>query len=294
MLDATKGIYAALGFSKELTETLAIGVQKSWWSVMSAETAASVLAKSQRGGMLNFRSLRTDPRFVQLGYGLKVAGAALDLANAFKSFEKEQYIGGGLYGISAVGGGLGASSSLAIRGTLWADWGATIGGGLSLAASIGLYVYQDYKAARSHEEPAKEFLEYAGINPKVAGTLANFDSEGRSAGPIFAAMLEAGGIERHQFKTFLNSLTSQADLDRLDTLVERARRVWPSEASAFPRTADNDESVKANPSWITRLNLSHPWRWYGRFDPHSLNGVLILGHELFHDRFPGPYRLPPR
>ena len=50
----------------ELTETLAIGVQKGWWSVMSAETAASVLAKSQRGGMLNFRSLRTDPRFVQL------------------------------------------------------------------------------------------------------------------------------------------------------------------------------------------------------------------------------------
>ena len=293
MLDATKGIYAALGFSKELTETLAIGVQKSWWSVMSAQTAASVLAKSQRGGMLNFRSLRTDPRFVQLGYGLKVAGAALDLANAFKSFEKEQYVGGGLYGISAVGGGLGASSSLALRGTLWADWGATIGGGIALAASIGLYFYQDYKAVRSHEDPAKEFLEYAGIHPKVAETLANFDSEGRSAGPVFAAMLEAGGIERQAFKTFLNSLTSQADLDRLDTLVERARRVWPSEANAFPRTADGDESVKANPFWITRLNLSHPWRLDGRFDPHSLNGVLILGHELFQDRFPGPYRLPP-
>lgn len=293
MLDAAKGTYAALGFSKELAETLAIGVQKSWWSVMPAATAASVLAKSQRGGMLNFRSLRTDPRFVQLGYGLKVAGAALDLANAFKSFEKEQYVGGGLYGISAIGGGLGASSSLAIRGTLLADWGATIGGGISLAASIGLYVYQDYEAARSHEDPAKEFLEYAGIDPKVARTLANFDSEGRSAGPIFAAMLEAGGIRRKEFKNFLNSLTNPDDLDRLDTLVKRARRVWPSEGNAFPRTSDNDESVKANPFWITRLNLSHPWRLDGRFDPHSLNGVLILGHELFHDRFPGPYRLPP-
>jgi hypothetical protein len=293
MLDAAKGIYAALGFSKELTETLAIGVQKSWWSIMPAETAASVLAKSQRGGVLNFRSLRTDPRFVQLGYGLKVAGAALDLANAFKSFEKEQYIGGGLYGISAIGGGLGASSSLAIRGTLLADWGATIGGGISLAASIGLYVYQDYEAARSHEDPAKEFLEYAGIDAKVAATLANFDSEGRSAGPVFAAMLEAGGIRRKAFKNFLNSLTNPDDLDRLDTLVKRARRVWPSDGNAFARTSDNDESVQANPFWITRLNLLHPWRLDGRFDPHSLNGVLILGHELFHDRFPGPYRLPP-
>ena len=283
VIDAAKSIYATLGFSKELFETLAIGVQKGWWSVMSETTAASILAKSQRGGMLNFRSLSKDPAFVQLGYGLKVAGAALDSANAFKAFEKQQYISGSLYGISAVGGGVGAFSSIATRGTFAAEWGATLGGGIALAASLGLYIYQDYQAARAHEDRAKEFLEDAGIDPRVATTLAKFDSEGRSAGPVFAAMLEAGGVTQEEFKRFLCDLKSQDDLDKLGVLVERARRVSPTEVGVFPRTVEIDDPVTARRFHVTRLNLSHP---------RSLSGVLMLGHELFRGRFPGPYRLP--
>jgi hypothetical protein len=295
-LNAAKGVYATLGLSKEVAETLAIGVQKNWlpWG-MSAEMAASILAKSQRGGMLNFSSLAKDPRAVQFGYGLKMFGSALDAANAIRSFREGENLGGALYGTSAFSGLLGASSSLA-RSGWWGNWGAAFGGSVSLAASLGLYVYQDYKAARGFEHPAREFLVHAGINPKVADTLANSDSDGRSAGPVFAAMLKEAGIGKQEFKRFLNSLKSEEDLAKLDELVERARRVWPGEHGDFPRRAFNDNIVQAFPYWITRIQDSRITGGRGArlYDPHSLNGLLVLAHELFGARFPGPSRLPDR
>ncbi len=293
--NAAKGIYATLGLSKEVAETLAIGVQKNWLpGVMSADAAASVLPKSQRGGMLNMGALSKDPAAVQFGYGFKMFGSSLDAANAIRSFEKGENLGGFLYGTSSFGGALGASSSLARSGTMLANWGATLGGGVSLAASLGLYVYQDYKAARGFEHPASEFLDQAGIDPKVSDKLANFDSDGRSAGPVFAAMLKEAGIGKQEFKNFLNSLNSKEDLEKLDRLVERARRVPPSDNGSFPRVAQNDASVKPDPFWITRVDSLHPWQSDSIFDPHSLNGVLTLGRELFGGRFPGPYQLPYR
>jgi hypothetical protein len=131
---------------------------------------------------------------------------------------------------------------------------------------------------------SEEFLVLAGIKPEVAKILATYDTSGRSAGPVFAAMLAEGGIGQEEFKNFLNSMTSRDDLDRLKMLVDRARQVPVDEHGAFPRMADNDASVKsAFPALPT--DTGHP---------HSLNGVLILGHDLFGRRFPGPSQLPDR
>lgn len=129
---------------------------------------------------------------------------------------------------------------------------------------------------------SEEFLVLAGMKPQVAQILATYDSRGRSVGPVFAAMLAQGGIDKEEFKNFLNSMASKDDLDRLKTLVERARQVPVDESGDFPRTADNDRSVET-PS---------PAPSSGTGDPHSLNGVLILGHKLFGRRFPGPDQLP--
>jgi hypothetical protein len=128
---------------------------------------------------------------------------------------------------------------------------------------------------------SEEFLILAGMKPEVAQILATYDSRGRSAGPVFAAMLAEGGIGKEEFKNFLNSMASKDDLDRLKTLVERARQVPVDGSGDFPRTADNDRSVKT-PSPGLSSDVA---------DPHSLNGVLILGHELFGRRFPGPGQL---
>jgi hypothetical protein len=129
---------------------------------------------------------------------------------------------------------------------------------------------------------SEEFLVLAGMKPEVAKILATYDSHGRSAGPVFAAMLAEGGIGKEEFKNFLNGMASQDDLARLKTLVERARQVPVDESGGFPRTADNDRSLKT-PSPALSSDAT---------DPHSLNGVLILGHELFGQRFPGPGQLP--
>ena len=129
---------------------------------------------------------------------------------------------------------------------------------------------------------SEEFLVLAGMKPEVAKILATYDSRGRSAGPVFAARLAEGGIGKEEFKNFLNSMASKDDLDRLKTLVDRARQVPVDESGDFPRTADNDRFVKP-PS---------PGLSSDAADPHSLNGVLILGHELFGRRFPGPGQLP--
>jgi hypothetical protein len=90
--DAVKAIYGTLGFGKETAEMLAVRVQnRSWPKVFSPEMSASLLAKSARGGWLNFSSLRSDPFAVQFGFGLKMFGAGLDGMNAYKAFQNGDY-----------------------------------------------------------------------------------------------------------------------------------------------------------------------------------------------------------
>ncbi len=116
------------------------------------------------------------------------------------------------------------------------------------------------------EAADREFLIDAGINPKVAGILAQYD-RGYGPGPAIAAMLDASGTGKEAHKKFLNSLKSQEDLDRLGTFAKLARRICADRQGVFPRSGEADA---------------------------DLNDLLKLGHDLFGNRFPAPERLPDR
>ncbi|MBJ7532846.1 hypothetical protein JDN40_01775 [Rhodomicrobium vannielii ATCC 17100] len=201
------------------------------------------------------------------------------VTSLYKAFQNGDNWSGVGYGVSALSGVASAFSSIA-KYKLIIDWGAAASGGVALAAAVGLYIHQDYRAAWGHEDQSREFLGHAGIKPEVADKLANYNSVGRSAGPVFTQLLKESGVSPQEFKAFLNGLKSEEDLSRLDRLVERARRVPRDETGDFPRFADNDAAVKDDSMVFTRLN--------GAFirDPHSLSGVAILGRELFGQRFP--------
>ena len=116
------------------------------------------------------------------------------------------------------------------------------------------------------EAAEREILIYAGVDPKVADILAQFD-RGYAPGPAIAAMQEASGASKEAWKNFRNSLKSEEDLDKFRKFVKLARRITADRQGVFTRSAEVDA---------------------------DLNALLKLGHELFGERFPAPQRLPDR
>ena len=114
------------------------------------------------------------------------------------------------------------------------------------------------------EAEEREFLINAGVDPKVADIIAQFD-RGYAPGPAMAAMQEASGASKEAFYNFLNSLKSEEDLDKFRKFVKLARRITADRQGVFTRSAEVDA---------------------------DLNALLKLGHELFGDRFPAPERIP--
>ncbi len=118
--------------------------------------------------------------------------------------------------------------------------------------------------SHANEAADREFLIDAGVDPKVADILAQYD-RGYGPGPAIAAMQEASGASGNAFYDFHNSLKSEEDLDKFRKFVKLARRINADRQGVFTRSAEVDA---------------------------DLNALLKLGHGLFGDRFPAPERIP--
>ena len=291
--DGAKSIYAGFGFAKEVSETLAIAVQKGaplQW-LMPEKISASVLASSQRAGMWNFGAVANDPLNVKVARRLYWASAVFDAYNFVKYSRHGDFFGAGWSATSASGGVIGALASTAdkVKEVRMYRWGGAIAAGLQLTAAVGL----DYHTAWHNEALDRKFLDVDGINPEVGAKLALSDREHRSAGPILAAMEKQEGIDPEKLRDFFNSLTSEKDLRKLDYFIERARRVPPTE-NGYPPKAENDDRLKPFPYWYTRVLTTHPWRSDSDEEPRSVRGVRNMGVLLWGNKIPLASQQPVR
>jgi hypothetical protein len=291
--------WAALGLAKETAETAAFAADKGWLGLrlQKKNWPQEILRKSPKGAQFyateNWRSWAMGTHlFNNFGTGLDVY-----LANkAFTSDKAHSTELGLFYSGSALSGVTGTFAPLAPETSPLAIWGPRIAGFAGVAVSLGIAYYQDLAAAAEYERPAKEILELSGIRADVAGKLANYDSSGRSIGPIFRVMQQEAGISPENFEQFLNGLSGR-DVERLGTFVLLGRRlVRADDQGQFPRTHDNDIDLSTLPTGrIPTPVLDNyfvvPQEYRELFAPRSLNAMFIWGNQLFGDRFPGPAQL---
>ena len=247
---SVKTLYYSVGTGKEFAELLAGAIVRLNGPNNAPVWAGSVVSKSNKvsifadqgivGGTRAFPAhIRNQPGWVKFSTFLKFAGGAIDAGFAINSATKGDWTAAGLYGTSAVGGGL---MGLASAGAI-GSWGGPVGAGLAIVGTAGLYLYNDAKNKARFEGPSREFLEAAGYSPEVANLLANYsDVDGQSAGPAIVATAAEFGVNPETLMETLNEL-GEEHLDEIEDLVSSAYTVDPNENGNFPLTAENDYEV---------------------------------------------------
>jgi hypothetical protein len=302
--DALKGFYGTAGLVKEAAETMSVLIQNTprwgWSQKLAGKAAFGPLASSNRGiGLAITPKLVTQPGWVKFATYFKLGSVNLDGYAGIWALANGRLGDGFGYSVSAGGGWFATATSLYIREwkpayeatfgltreaaskLIWiGKFGPVIGGGVSLLASAALAVYQDYEAAIEYEKPAVDFLTKLGYKHKVATQLADYDSEGRSAGLAIGALLDRAGVSRDIFRNYVNGLPDSRH-DNLNGLAIAARRMPFYDDGTFPRWAPNDSKITTGSSGFL----------YGRvaiFDRKvsSLEGLDHLARALFPD-FPG-------
>ncbi|MCL2429930.1 MAG: hypothetical protein FWD12_11925, partial [Alphaproteobacteria bacterium] len=230
LLDLGKAVYYTIGFGKETTELLAVATQRGY-GFLPASLSRSVLAKSNRTG------LALEPGWVRFAAYYKIGGGVIDAAFAAEAAARGDLIEAGLYSVGASGGVLMGAGSVAASETWLGAWGGPAGAGLTLAAALGLYFYNDAKTRARLEGQSAELLEAAGYRPQIARALASY--LGGTAGPAIGATAQHFGVSPDRLMERLNRM----DPGKVHDLVRRAKWLNTDGHGGFVLTAKNDDEV---------------------------------------------------
>ncbi|MFC3691152.1 hypothetical protein [Chenggangzhangella methanolivorans] len=238
--DRVKAVYYSTGVAKEAAEGLAFMTSRGWLGRVSASPAAQRLATSVLPSINSSASglghITQQPGWIKFGTFVKTAGALIDAGYAIDSVANGDYPAAGLYTASAAGGGLMTLSGVGAIGA----WGGPVGAGVVLVAGGALYFYKDAKEKAKFEEPSREYLEAAGLDPDLAEKLANYsDSDGTPAGPGIAATIRQFGVDPGTMIDTLNGMSTE----EIEVITEAAHTVTPNDQGDFQVTAENDYEV---------------------------------------------------
>lgn len=191
-----------------------------------------------------------------LGKAGKIAGGvgvALDALDATKKALEGDFAGAGI-GVVKVAGG-----AALLAGGAWTGPGIVLVAGATFAGAA----YAKVQQSNIHENATTErFIQQLGVkDPEVARHLRNADSEGRSTGPVIAALADHLQVPREQLFDYLSTQPA----DRVLQFVKAAHGVDPDKDGRFQETADNDHNI-----------IPPPPGGYTTFPdrtPHSLHGL---------------------
>lgn len=201
--------------------------------------------------------------------GNEVAGKVFSLAGAAL---------GVWQGIDALKAGDGTNAALSFAGSIGTlltlgEAGLTTGVGALVvggAAVLQLAVAQYRKVEASNVQEnghTEAFLRAAGFSPKLAYELRNADSDGRSVGPVLAALAQHLGVDPRHMVGWVNSLSQ----DQVHDLVAQMAGVDPNSKGEYPATADGDQDVGTT-SKHAGPRGGAPGQ---RVDAHSLEGLRV-------------------
>ncbi|MFY1828431.1 hypothetical protein ACN47A_21075 [Myxococcus fulvus] len=200
---------------------------------------------------------------------LGAVGAGITLAQGVNAANNGDLAKAGLYAAQTAGqmalfatGFVGASASLALTG---------VGIVLAFGAAWGFHQLDKVRASNKHENShTEDFLKGGGVTKNgVAHHLRNADEDGRSVGPVLAALAKHIGIEPTAMLDYVQGLPK----DKVLALVEACHGVDANKEGVFPDKASND-------AWVGPTR-SGPGGVGGA--PHSLTGLATWARESGYD-----------
>ncbi len=198
-------------------------------------------------------------------------GAIFDGWNAINAFQKGDYVSGGLYTASALGGAATAGAS-GLEGVLDAAgatalgdfagaWLGPIGVAAMLVSVVGLYIWGQHEAVTQYETAAtQKFLEGAGIKPTQAQALIQQSGNGYSPVPLLARYAQLHGLDlqnpadQQRFVKWINSLSAD-QLQQIVTAANATQDANGGDVSKFGLTSSQD-NVPFQQSYQTRSGTS--------------------------------------
>lgn len=167
-------------------------------------------------------------------------GAVLEGISAVDSFRNGDYVSGTGHSLTAIGSGVLAAAAIPNLVPV----AGQIAAGVLIAVGFGLTQWARVQEANKNEGPVQDFLEGAGLSPKLAEELSNHTGNGYPAGPALIAVAERLGLSGPELLTHLQG-KSESELQRLiENAVHQVELEGDDDARAFPETGDDVERIR--------------------------------------------------
>jgi hypothetical protein len=207
------------------------------------------------------RASSISPAVARAGGVLGGLTAVLDGISAVESFRNGDHVAGAGYSASAIGGAILTAAALSNAVPV----AGQIIGGVLVAVGFGLQQWAHVQEANKYEGPTQEFLEGAGLSPKLAEELSNHTGDGFPAGPAIAEVAEYLGIPPEQLTAHLQTL-SEGELQRfVEDAVHAVEVEGEGDDRRFPQSGDDADQIR---DWDENSGLPIP-------EPDSIEGLAV-------------------
>ncbi|MBL8957561.1 MAG: hypothetical protein JNK82_42700 [Myxococcaceae bacterium] len=220
----------------------------------AAGTADGAIALA-RGVTRNFELLKGTAGVLRnVGVAAGVITTGMSVFNAAQALERGDAAQASLFALQAAGG-------VAVLA------GATgVGTVIALGAGLALAQLERVRASNRFEnEHTEAFLQAAGLSADATNHLRDADDDGRSVGPVLAALAERMNVE----PTELLQAVGELEPSRLSQLVEAMHAVDPNGEGEFRQTDETDAQAGTPFQPGTPVRPGEPLR-----PPRSLEGIV--------------------